>query len=109
MISGSHTLQHPNRQQKQHAMMQPHIHPHHHQGMRPIGMGTHTLGRLPSHNHSPQHMHGGGGGGVNTGGLGQATLPKNVKNGNRHFVGPNNGKYATLSKQCKTLQDNDFY
>lgn len=116
MISGSHTLQHPNRQQKQ-IMMQPHVHPHHHNTMgRPIGMGTHTLGRLPSHNHSPQHMHGGGvmvgaggGGSGGGGGLGQATLPKNMKNGNRHFVGPNNGKYATLSKQCKTLQDNDFY
>lgn len=24
-------------------------------------------------------------------------------------AGPNNGKYATLSKQCKTLQANDFY
>lgn len=42
----------------------------------------HTLGRLPS-----QHMqmhHGSG-------------------------LGPNNGKYATLSKQCKTLESSDFY
>lgn len=26
-----------------------------------------------------------------------------------NFGGPNNGKYATLSKQCKTLESNDFY
>ncbi|CAH1169129.1 unnamed protein product [Phyllotreta striolata] len=39
----------------------------------------HTLGRLPSHHHEP-------------------ALP-----------GPNNGKYATLSKQCKTLESSDFY
>jgi hypothetical protein len=26
-----------------------------------------------------------------------------------HLPGPNNGKYATLSKQCKTLESNDFY
>lgn len=26
-----------------------------------------------------------------------------------HLAGPNNGKYATLSKQCKTLESNDFY
>lgn len=24
-------------------------------------------------------------------------------------TGPNNGKYATLSKQCKTLEANDYY
>ncbi len=83
-------------------MMQPHSHPHHHGTLgRPMGMGmgTHTLGRLPSHNHSPQHMH-------TNNSLGQGTLPKN---GRHYGVGPNNGKYATLSKQCKTLQDNDFY
>ncbi|GAB0087264.1 Protein tweety [Sergentomyia squamirostris] len=73
-ISGSHTLAHAGR--KHHEMM---AHQHAHHGtMRP--MGTHTLGRLPSHNHSPNHM-----------------------------PGPNNGKYATLSKQCKTLEANDFY
>ncbi|XP_021704383.1 protein tweety-2 isoform X2 [Aedes aegypti] len=26
-----------------------------------------------------------------------------------HLAGPNNGKYATLSKQCKTLESSDFY
>nr|XP_029723045.1 protein tweety-2-like isoform X1 [Aedes albopictus] len=26
-----------------------------------------------------------------------------------HLSGPNNGKYATLSKQCKTLESSDFY
>lgn len=25
------------------------------------------------------------------------------------LTGPNNGKYATLSKQCKTLESSDFY
>lgn len=41
--------------------------------------GHHTLGRLPSHQ-QPSYL-----------------------------AGPNNGKYATLSKQCKTLEANDFY
>ncbi|XP_043864557.1 protein tweety isoform X2 [Drosophila mojavensis] len=50
VISGSHTLQHPNKRQ-QHEMM---AHAHIQQNMR--AMGTHTLGRLPSHNHSPTHM-----------------------------------------------------
>lgn len=52
MISGSHTLQHPSKRQ-QHEMM---AHAHIQQNMR--AMGTHTLGRLPSHNHSPTHMTG---------------------------------------------------
>ncbi|XP_026472309.1 protein tweety-like [Ctenocephalides felis] len=47
--------------------------------------GSHTLGRLPSHGHSPPSHFGSGAG------------------------GPNNGKYATLSKQCKTLESSDFY
>ncbi|XP_059617220.1 protein tweety [Phlebotomus argentipes] len=65
---------------KRHHEMMAHPHVHPHHGtMRP--MGTHTLGRLPSHNHSPGH----------------------------NMPGPNNGKYATLSKQCKTLEANDFY
>ncbi|KAH8345396.1 hypothetical protein KR084_012186 [Drosophila pseudotakahashii] len=50
VISGSHTLQHPSKRQ-QHEMM---AHAHIQQNMR--AMGTHTLGRLPSHNHSPTHM-----------------------------------------------------
>ncbi|XP_037027508.1 protein tweety-like isoform X1 [Bradysia coprophila] len=85
-ISGSHTLQYPrNKQQEILAAQQ---HQQQQQNMRQLG--THTLGRLPSHNHSPHH----GGGG------------KHV-----YFSGPNktNGKYATLSKQCKTLEANDFY
>lgn len=40
----------------------------------------HTLGRLPSHHHHHDPL-----------------------------SGPNNGKYATLSKQCKTLESSDFY
>ncbi|XP_023031024.1 protein tweety [Drosophila willistoni] len=52
VISGSHTLQHPSKRQ-QHEMM---AHAHIQQNMR--AMGTHTLGRLPSHNHSPTHMSG---------------------------------------------------
>ncbi|KAL1494107.1 hypothetical protein ABEB36_009758 [Hypothenemus hampei] len=40
----------------------------------------HTLGRLPSHHHHHESL-----------------------------SGPNNGKYATLSKQCKTLESSDFY
>lgn len=41
--------------------------------------GHQTLGRLPSHHNSS------------------------------YAAGQNNGKYATLSKQCKTLESNDFY
>ncbi|XP_030381329.1 protein tweety [Scaptodrosophila lebanonensis] len=52
VISGSHTLQHPSKRQ-QHEMM---AHAHIQQNMRAIG--THTLGRLPSHNHSPTHLTG---------------------------------------------------
>nr|CAH7730593.1 unnamed protein product [Callosobruchus chinensis]CAH7749486.1 unnamed protein product [Callosobruchus chinensis] len=61
-------------------------HHHHHRGP-PGGGGAHmahlrghTLGRLPSHHHDGATLH-----------------------------GPNNGKYATLSKQCKTLESSDFY
>ncbi|XP_058063910.1 protein tweety [Anopheles bellator] len=91
-ISGSHTIVHPGPNAKhelaqvqvQQQQQQSHAHQaqahmlHHHQAMMRAG-GTHTLGRLPSHN-SPTHLH-----------------------------GPNNGKYATLSKHCKTLDANDFY
>lgn len=49
VISGSHTLQHPNKN-KHHEGMIPHHHP---AQMRQIGMGTQTLGR---HHHSPNHM-----------------------------------------------------
>lgn len=42
----------------------------------------HTLGRLPSHNTQDHSI---------------------------SLTGPNNGKYATLSKQCKTLESSDFY
>ncbi|XP_044732354.1 protein tweety isoform X3 [Chrysoperla carnea] len=45
--------------------------------------GHSTLGRLPSHaSHHDHHI---------------------------NLTGPNNGKYATLSKQCKTLESSDFY
>uniref|UniRef100_A0A1B0A2Z8 Protein tweety homolog n=1 Tax=Glossina pallidipes TaxID=7398 RepID=A0A1B0A2Z8_GLOPL len=50
VISGSHTLQHPSKRQ-QHEMMS---HAHMQQNIR--AMGTHTLGRLPSHNHSPTQL-----------------------------------------------------
>ena len=53
VISGSHTLQHPSKRHAQHEMM---AHVHMQQNMR--AMGTHTLGRLPSHNHSPTHLSG---------------------------------------------------
>lgn len=79
VISGSQTLAHPARNPKQEMTPQQQAHLQHHQAMMRQG-GTHTLGRLPSHNNSPTHLH-----------------------------GPNNGKYATLSKHCKTLDANDFY
>ncbi|CAO1412065.1 unnamed protein product [Diamesa hyperborea] len=51
-ISGSHTLQHPNKN-KHHEMMQAQSGPGgHHHPMRQIGLGTQTLGR----HHSPNHM-----------------------------------------------------
>lgn len=52
---------------------------HHRTAAHMSHLRGHTLGRLPSHHHEP-------------------ALP-----------GPNNGKYATLSKQCKTLESSDFY
>ncbi|XP_057657300.1 protein tweety isoform X1 [Diorhabda carinulata] len=52
---------------------------HHRNSAHMSHLRGHTLGRLPSHHHEP-------------------VLP-----------GPNNGKYATLSKQCKTLESSDFY
>lgn len=52
--------------------------------------GTATLGRGASG--PAAHAHAALGGGAHT--LGRA---------------PHNGKYATLSKQCKTLESNDFY
>lgn len=51
----------------------------HHRGAHMSHLRGHTLGRLPSHHHDPS------------------------------ISGPNNGKYATLSKQCKTLESSDFY
>jgi hypothetical protein len=52
----------------------------HHRGAAHMShLRGHTLGRLPSHHHEPA------------------------------LSGPNNGKYATLSKQCKTLESSDFY
>lgn len=51
----------------------------HHRGAHMSHLRGHTLGRLPSHHHD------------------------------QSFSGPNNGKYATLSKQCKTLESSDFY
>lgn len=57
----------------------------------------HTLGRLPSHHHQQQHHHGAHG------------AHHGHHDGHHHGAGPNNGKYATLSKQCKTLESSDFY
>ncbi|KAF7273756.1 tweety isoform X2 [Rhynchophorus ferrugineus] len=51
----------------------------HHRGAHLSHLRGHTLGRLPSHHH------------------------------HEPLTGPNNGKYATLSKQCKTLESSDFY
>ncbi|XP_035903898.1 protein tweety-like isoform X1 [Anopheles stephensi] len=101
VISGSHTIAHPGRNAKhdmsqvqqaqqqlhhqqahaqaQQAQAQAQAHMMHHHQAMMRAGGTHTLGRLPSHS-SPTHLH-----------------------------GPNNGKYATLSKHCKTLDANDFY
>lgn len=37
------------------------------------------------------------------------TLGRLPSHHHESFTGPNNGKYATLSKQCKTLESSDFY
>lgn len=46
-------------------------------------------GMRGGHIHSHPHTH--------------STLPR------AHMSGPNHGQYATLSKQCKTLESSDFY
>ena len=63
--------------------------------------GSATLGRPTGNSGLSSGMGGGLGGGL--GGLGAL--------GGSHTLGraPHNGKYATLSKQCKTLESNDFY
>ncbi|XP_055708757.1 protein tweety-2 [Phlebotomus papatasi] len=40
---------------------------------------------------------------------GHHTLGRLPSQQSSYLSGPNNGKYATLSKQCKTLESNDFY
>ncbi|XP_055857390.1 protein tweety-2-like isoform X1 [Episyrphus balteatus] len=40
---------------------------------------------------------------------GHHTLGRLPSQQSAYLAGPNNGKYATLSKQCKTLESNDFY
>lgn len=55
VISGSHTLQHPNKTNKHHdanAMVIPQ-HQQYPANMRQMALGTQTLGR---HHHSPNHM-----------------------------------------------------
>jgi hypothetical protein len=55
VISGSHTLQHPNKSNKHHdanAMVIPQ-HQQYPTNMRQMALGTQTLGR---HHHSPNHM-----------------------------------------------------
>lgn len=92
-------MQHP---RNKHENMPPphHHHPHHqYQNMR----GTHTLGRLPSHNQSPTHIIG------NNNNQNDHYYKEGNYNKIDYISGPNNGKYATLSKQCKTLEANDFY
>ncbi|XP_077288942.1 tweety [Arctopsyche grandis] len=62
----------------------------------------------------------GGGGGPGGGGGGRGSHLPGAGAGACHtlgrlpshaptMLGPNNGKYATLSKQCKTLESSDFY
>lgn len=56
VISGSHTLQHPNKTNKHHdatAMIPQQQHPQYATNMRQMALGTQTLGR---HHHSPNHM-----------------------------------------------------
>ncbi|XP_047504783.1 protein tweety isoform X1 [Pieris napi] len=49
--------------------------------------------------------------GRNSGGVGGVERAGGLGLGGAHTLGraPHNGKYATLSKQCKTLESNDFY
>lgn len=62
----------------------------------------------------PEHHRGGGGGGGGGGGAHMShlrghTLGRLPSHHHEPLAGPNNGKYATLSKQCKTLESSDFY
>lgn len=52
VISGSHTLQHPNKNKHHEGVIPPHIHQNQMRQMA-MGAGTQTLGR---HHHSPSHM-----------------------------------------------------
>ncbi|XP_069970424.1 protein tweety isoform X2 [Penaeus vannamei] len=71
-------------------------HLYHSDGMGSIGGGSgsapatvSTMGRGDNHHHNHHHH--------------------THSHSHSHSVGPNQGQYATLSKQCKTLESSDFY
>ncbi|KAF2352006.1 Tweety [Trinorchestia longiramus] len=77
-------------------------------------------GRLHQHHpHSGTHKSEGGMNGGNSGGGSHhhhhhhhhtATMPRDSHSHHQGPpIGPNQGQYATLSKQCKTLESSDFY
>ena len=42
-------------------------------------------------------------------GGGHQSITKLGQHADESLLGPNMGQYATLSKQCKTLESSDFY
>ena len=72
---------------------------------------TMTLGRRG--HYASGRAAGGPGGGPSRGQLGGAGMGGGVvgigDGTDRPLMGPNTGQYATLSKQCKTLESSDFY
>uniref|UniRef100_A0A182SLP6 Protein tweety homolog n=1 Tax=Anopheles maculatus TaxID=74869 RepID=A0A182SLP6_9DIPT len=92
-----------------------------------VASGTMTINRTLLHAQTATSN--GSTGGVGTGAGTGTLIPTSGRNGTTHgmrgasghhtlgrlpsqhapMMGPNNGKYATLSKQCKTLESNDFY
>ncbi|XP_055389212.1 protein tweety-2-like isoform X2 [Condylostylus longicornis] len=69
-------------------------------------LGSGTLNRTLLHSASEERQRNGSARtGASSGHHTLGRLPSQTS----YLAGPNNGKYATLSKQCKTLEANDFY
>ena len=69
---------------------------------------TMTLGRRGHYASGRAAVGVGPGGGPSRGQLG-GPMGAMGDGTDRPLMGPNTGQYATLSKQCKTLESSDFY
>lgn len=76
---------------------------HHPRNGNPRGLANHLNGDSPPPNYDDVHDIS-----LQRMSSGHQTLGR-LPSHSAHMTGPNNGKYATLSKQCKTLESNDFY